>query len=541
MKIKLVFDYKTDKVFQDKLDSICNADDFCLSIYKLFNDTSTGTTADCTWYRQAYEKAIELGIEREFSEIGEKGDWWCIPKPLTQEHNLQAFPVNELPDVLKNYMLAVSAFGQVPAEMCALPMLSVLAMCCQGKARVKQHYSSYTHELTLYTLTVAPSSARKSPALKAFLGPVYEFQRKWNESHDLERIQRQTERQFYENEKMSFLKGSKRDLGKAKEIDETLQGLPEIHHKSLICTDITPEALSIAMSEQGEKMGVFDAESGILTTLAGAYTSGVSNIDLILKAFDGEYCERRRITSGTVTLKHPLLSMGLLCQPKKFGEFITNCEFVERGLCNRFLYAFPKAPERYTDIVPEIPKDAKNGFYSLISRLLSLPESDIVITHDRESQLIMHDMHVYIQDQKAEGIFKYIPEYGEKAFANVLKIAALLHLCEHAPTEPINGKTAKAAASISMWCFNHALAAFGGEQVKDATTALAEKIIIKLASCKESTFSMRDICRLTHQKRADISEAVDLLINCYYLRDNEYEPTERGYTLTINPIIRAKK
>ena len=498
-----------------------------------------------TVYRQMYERAVELGHYDELQSVHCNDVLlWPLPKPLQHKAQEQLFPVDSLPAVLKDYLLAVSAFGQVPPEMCALPMFSVLAMCTQGKAKVQNHKSSFTHELTLYTLTVAPSGARKSPALSYFMKAAEHYQSEYNERHELERKQRQTERQYKEHERQSALKGNKKNLERAKEIDAELLELPELRPLSLTVTDVTPEALAQAMSEHGGKMAVMDSEGGVLGTVAGLYNGGVSNIDLLLKAYDGDFVEIRRKTSGTVTLTKPLLTIGLLTQPKKFNEFISNPEFEEKGLLNRFLFSFPKAPARYTDTVPEIPEATKRAYYALIDRLLSMPDSETVIKHDRESSILFHDLHEHIQDCKQSGgIFEHIPAFAEKQHANALKIAALLHLCEHSPEEPINGKTAQAAINITMWAFNMAIRAFDRDINEDPVISLAYRIIEKMYTGGKSLYSLRDLYKPLHvsANNEEFIEALGTLIDCYYIQDNGKKLGEKGYLLALNPIIKPVK
>lgn len=511
-----------------------------------------------TVYRQFLEKALELECESEFNAIiheieanatGEETNvrFWALPKPLYHEANNYNFPLHCLPNILKEYVEAVSKFGQVPVEMCALPLLSVLALCCQGKCKVSNHNSSFTYELTLYTLTVAPSGARKTPALSYFMKAVYDFQNRFNEAHEIEFKQNESERLFLENQRQKAMKGSKGDpasLEKVKEFDKQLVELPKQRRLSLSITDVTPEALAQAMQINDGKMAIMDSEGGALGTAAGLYNGGVSNIDLLLKAYDGEFVEIWRKTSETVELKRPLLTIGLLTQPKKFNEFITNNEFEEKGLLNRFLFAFPTAPKRYTDTVPEIPKEASENYNNLIKRLLSMAKTDTIIIHDKESKILFHELHEQIQDYKQSGgIFEHIPNYAEKQMANAIKIAALLHLCEHSPQEPISGDTALKATQISMWAFNQAVKAFDGDINENATILTANKIIDKMYSGHQVLYSIRELYTALHLKKDDpvFNEALEMLTECYYIQSNGKNFDERGCKLRLNPIIKPTK
>lgn len=149
-----------------------------------------------TLTRQLYEKAVELGVEDSFirtiediesAHTEDKASFWLLPKPLKPEaRNYGSLSLDGYPEILRKYLDAVCKSGQSPKEMCILPLLSSLATCVQGKCKVKQHYSSFEHELTLYTLTVAPSGNRKSPALAYFTKPLIEYQARYNDMHEVE-------------------------------------------------------------------------------------------------------------------------------------------------------------------------------------------------------------------------------------------------------------------------------------------------------------------------------------------------------------------
>lgn len=550
--MKVNFLYKPDEGLAEKLKEITK-DTFLTNAEKVLESAaehqqvSAEMTVQCqTYTRQLLEKARQLDCESDFYDVLQLVEdrnpdtrLFPYPKPLYHEASNCKLPLSLLPPVLKDYIQAASEYGQVPPEMCILPLLSVLSLCLIGKAKVKHHNIDFDNELTLYTITVAPSSARKSPALNHFDKPLYEYQTMYNEQHELERTQRATERQFYENKRKSALTGKNADLNAAQRYDEQLLELPPIPSLSLTVTDVTPESLGVAMAEHGGKMGILDSEGGVLRTISGLYTGGQSNIDLFLKSYDGEPCEIWRVGRGNITIQRPLLSIGLLTQPKRFKEFISNGDFDGNGFLNRFLFAFPNAPERYKDTAPAIPEPVQAAYNDLIFRLLSLPESNKAIEHDRESKLIFHDLHEYLQDSKQSGgIFEFLPQYAEKQLSNALKIAAILHLCTSSADTPITGAEANAAVSLAMWLYNQALMAFDGDIQESPQVQLAFKIADKMKKGKNMPWTIRDVYRETHSSADDTLEAIQMMIDCYWLRDNGKNPAERGYTVILNPLLR---
>jgi hypothetical protein len=51
---------------------------------------------------------------------------------------------------------------------------------------------------------------------------------------------------------------------------------------------VTPETLAVMMRQQDGRMGVISPEGGLFAILAGRYSSGTPNLDLVLKAWSGD-------------------------------------------------------------------------------------------------------------------------------------------------------------------------------------------------------------------------------------------------------------
>lgn len=500
-----------------------------------------------TLIRQLLEKAQELECVDEFNEYmraieSNNADikLFALPKPISCEPPSHKFPLDVLPDVLRNYIKAVSEAVQVTPEMCFLPAISVLAACTMGKAKVRHHKMQFSNEITLYTLTVAASSARKSPTLRYFDRALYEYQNEYNKKHELEREQRKTERAFYENQKAKILKDKNGNIEAAKEIDAKLLELPIIRPMSMVITDATPESMAISMDKNGGKASILDSEGGVLRTIAGMYSGGKSNIDILLKSYDGDPCSIQRATRDDIFLQRPLMSIGILTQPKIFFEVIRNQDFDGKGLLNRFLFSFPETPTYYNDYAPAIPHEVEQAYSDLIKRLLSMPESDTIIEHSKESKALFSDLHYYIQDSKKGGnIFEFYHEYADKQHTNALKIAAILHLCNSTPSTPITGDEAFAATQISMWLFNEALKAFKCEVAEDPRTQTAYRIINKCLHSKEMYFSRRDIYWSLHLQPDEFDEILKTLIECHWVKPcNGKEISDRGFMFTVNPLIK---
>ena len=105
-------------------------------------------------------------------------DWNPI-KPF-DSYELPSFPIQALPESLKNYVKSVSDTLATPIEMSVLSELAIIAVCLQGKVSI-QVKPDYKESTNLYVLIIAEPGERKSPLLKLLSAPLYEHEKSFNE------------------------------------------------------------------------------------------------------------------------------------------------------------------------------------------------------------------------------------------------------------------------------------------------------------------------------------------------------------------------
>lgn len=141
---------------------------------RMFTDIMD-TARACGVAEQVEETAQLIAIQNNEPEL------WELPQSFEKEIALQPFPVSCLPNSLSDYLKTVCDFIQVAPEMGALPLLSTLSLCLQGKAVVQHPGGNHTENLNLYTLTVAQPGERKSGVFHAFTAPIFKYQTEENE------------------------------------------------------------------------------------------------------------------------------------------------------------------------------------------------------------------------------------------------------------------------------------------------------------------------------------------------------------------------
>lgn len=125
-------------------------------------------------YQTTIEKAIENTHKRILNTFTP-----FTPFTDMDVNQLPAFPIDSLPPVLKDYVLAVAENKQVSPDMVAVSCLAVVALSVQGKFEVLP-LNGWKESLNLYTIVIAPPSERKSPVLREVTAPVYEYEDREN-------------------------------------------------------------------------------------------------------------------------------------------------------------------------------------------------------------------------------------------------------------------------------------------------------------------------------------------------------------------------
>lgn len=254
------------------------------------------------------DKAREFGTTDEVFNLYQQSavlyevpELWEKPKPFGKKVKLADFPLSCLPLAARNFLKETSDNIQVSYDMAVLPLLSVLSLCVQGKAIIKNPGGGNTETLNLYTLTIAEPGERKSGVFKAFTAPVYRFQKEENERREPLIREYQLKKSMLTKQLESVSKGKNTNVERAKELSRELEELQPVYPLTLNVTDTTPEALAAELVKNGERIGILNDEGGIFDILSGLYSSGTANIDLFLKAYDGSPYNVIRRTQQAVT------------------------------------------------------------------------------------------------------------------------------------------------------------------------------------------------------------------------------------------------
>jgi hypothetical protein len=108
----------------------------------------------------------------------------------------------------------------------------------------------------------------------------------------------------------------------------------------LFTNDATPESLASLIHEQAGRLAIFSDEGGILETLAGLYSHGDANVDILLKGIDGG--EVRVCRKDRSFALNPFLTIILTVQPAIIQNMGKKRAYLGNGTLERFLYVLPR-------------------------------------------------------------------------------------------------------------------------------------------------------------------------------------------------------
>lgn len=450
------------------------------------------------------------------------------------------FPISALPPTIGNYIREITANANVSIDMAALPALSVLAICLQGKAVTDSAMrNGHAEPLMLYTLTIAPPAARKSFILSELRKPIDKYIEQLNENKRVKIEEYKAEKARLEQER-----NRNKDPNKSKTIAQEIAALKPEHEITMLISDATPESIADQMQRNGYKMGILDAEGGIFKTLGGQYASngGTGNIDIIVKAYDGEPHTITRKTSDTVFLPKTALSMGLMIQPDIYDRFIQKADFSANGFTQRFLVSFPEKLDRkfYT---PAISDKVKQDYNAAIRRLLDMPapaEKPIILANQKAAALFQdYFWHLGKLENELSGSIS--EQWIDKQYGRCIRIAGLLHMVDHSASDQLDEKTAYSAIQIAKWTekqYLHSTQEIIVDPVIETAKQLYSKIIPFMEKKKQDYFTLTDAKRCirpdadqTGTKEKIFNSALEMLLDAGAIEETE-SPSTKGRKAT---------
>ncbi len=452
--------------------------------------------------------------------------------PLSDLDDLPSLDTNIVPRILREYSLECARYYQTPFEMPFFCGLACLATCLQGKFQVEVK-QGYNEPLNLYIIITAEPSELKSPTLKAFKKPLEEWEAMKNEKekpiiHSLI-SQNKTLEKLIEGKRARACKindiPTLKELSKEiMELEEELSKIP--NYTRLFADDVTPESLGVLLEAQNGRLSIAEAEGGFFAILAGRYSKGIPNLDLILKAYNSENVRIDRKGFQPIFIKNPYLTLLFLIQPFLLMNRENGEAFKGRGLDARFLYVMPKSKigyREYTDI--PINSQIEEEYSTMIKSFLDLPcdiEKPFSLKMTKEASIFYTECMNKIEVAMREGNeLENMRDWAGKK-GSLARLVGILHCATYKEpqSELISKEIVENAWSMLTYLIAHAKRAYGimfdTEEVQNIN-----KVLSWIKINNPSKFTIRE-CHQANKgrikKKEELSRVLKTLEEHFYIR-----------------------
>ncbi len=390
-----------------------------------------------------------------------------------------------LPGVIGEFAAALAQATETPEALSVMTIMGVLSAVLMQQVVIspKDHW---LEPINIYTLIALPPANHKSFVLKSCLQPVLDWEKDQAQRLQSEIKRLRSERKSQEKRidmlrvKAAKAKSQLEYLQLTAEVTQQEMELTEIPvAPQLFINDVTPESLANTLHEQGGRLGIFSDEGGILETLAGLYSQGSANIDVLLKGIDGGSVRVRR-KDRSFSL-NPFLTIVLAVQPAVVRHLAEKKAYSGNGALERFLYVLPSSRLGYrSHTMPPVSDTLQQAYHDRLTHLLQrfvLPENTLPITNrtvltlSGAAQSAWRDYQAEIEIQlRPAGQFERCQGWAGKMSGFALRLAGLLHVAEYgAMPLVISERTMQNALAMAQALGAHALAAFDLMGVDEAT------------------------------------------------------------------------
>lgn len=422
-----------------------------------------------------------LGIQPSAAGWKPEGEW---PEPIPfDEIDTPEIPQRLLPRVLGEFAGALAKATETPETLAVLTVVGVVSAAVTKRFRVSPKEGWY-EPVNVYELVGLGPGNVKTKVFHACTEPLIEWEKEQAKLLGPEikrqRSERKTQEKIIESlrtraAKEKNVKDQRALICKIADMEAELiepQALPQ-----LFANNCTPESLENSCFEQGGRFAVLSDEGGIIEVLAGLYTKGHANVDIVLKGIDGGHVRVRRRDRNFDL--NPFLTFVITAQPGVIQNMGEKRAYAGNGMLERWLYALPKSRLGYrTHDTPPVPEGIRHAYHRCIKALLDIPplvvddiEQARLLTLSgeahREWRQFQHSIEVEL---RPKGKLFPCQGWGGKLCGYALRIAGLLHVAEHGQSQlVISGGTMAGALEIAALLMSHAIAAYDLMGVDQAT------------------------------------------------------------------------
>ena len=472
--------------------------------------------------------------------------------------SLKKFPIESLPETIRNHVISVSLNSSVLHEMAGTFAISALFVAIRGRYSVKRA-TGYLEPCSAYVALVAKVAERKSSTLGFFTAPILEYEKEYNEGSRqvVEESKSIAKSLQMEKERAEKNHASAEDEAKDVALDELRNVIGRIgahttlDYRDYFGDDCTAEKLDRLLYDQGGVFALVSTEGDGVFQNLGKYNNNSASkagINTLLKAFTGDSVSVNRMGDSERNFYIPraLLNIVAACQPFVLDGILSDKTLAGRGLLARFLYVVcrPLAGFRPSDTeVPALDESAKEAYNALMSKILAGEETGS-IELSQEALEVYNCFHGELEPQLEEyvGEMSNMHGWGDRCTSYLFRLAGLVHIInayernESPLATQISGAEMQAAYTLTFFFINHAKFVFNvGKDTLEAQNAI---YLIKKMVELEEPISRRDLDRRTQNKGGfDLDDSLALLIKGHCIRSETIGTSRLFFT---NPKAKAE-
>jgi len=487
---------------------------------------------------------------------------WPEPEPLIPRSDSRQYPIDALPDVIKDAVEEVAEFVKAPLPLVASSAIAALSVAAQGLANVKRAENLHG-PIGVFLLSIADSGERKTTCDTFFSKPIDDYQNA--QRHAAEKLIKEYDAAItaWKSRQDGIKDEIRRHARKGQSTSDLDKNLYALEYEKptepkvprLLYADATPEALAHGLALKWPSGGVVSSEAGVVFGSHGmSHESIMRNLALLNQLWDGSNIKIDRRSSESFTVQGARLTMALQVQEAALRDFLTRSGDLARGtgFLARFLIAWPESTQgrRYfTEAPSEWPRleQYRQRLSSILNQEITINDAGILtppmlsLTSEARREWVKYHDRVEMELSNT-GKFSEIRDFASKSADNAVRIAALFHVfCGR--DGDIAEDNFSGAMRIAEWHLNEALRFFGENALSDELNDALKLEKWLLEECCKSTD--RNGVRKNHALQCGpvrikirLDAAIKKLVDLRRLRLVE---DQRAAIIQLNPAVIRKK
>lgn len=375
------------------------------------------------------------------------------------------FPENAYPEEIRNLFSWGDTDKRISPVLIANTATAVIALSCQSLVDIIPPYSSQPEPCSIYTITIAESGEGKTTVGKELWRSSTDFSTQMTLEYQALLSQYKQKYETWKTINDGLKSRLKQAVKKghdttsiAEMIKDHVNKRPEKpSHMRFLYNDTTPKTIIEGLSEY-EYAILFSDEGDTFFTGYLKNKMGFMN-----KAWDGEPYSYSRIDGEHYEIR-PRLTLSLMAQPKVFNKYLNNNGELSKGsgFMSRVLFSdisslpdcnyerpnnctFQDALDLFHGRIRELQERQREKFYNNDNSKISLELAD-------DAKKYIKDKVVELNARTLTGQeWDHIKDAVTKAYANILRIAALFHSFTTDETKFISKIEIENACAIIEW------------------------------------------------------------------------------------------